>query len=333
VYTISNDSAIFGCAGYGNSVSVTWDLNASDPRILTFTSFSTEGNYDKVTLTQGSIQYGPFSGMNNPGTFDFIGGLITVSFTSDPSNVYPGFIIDMSPMPDVTQLKSAQPLSIEPKQDGGFVYFALGSESSGSNFYVDTLIHAYEGLQPPNMFISVNHLPTLEDYDFTNSTVEYDDGYQAFFQTSSPRDGTWYIGLFLYGTSTDIDILAQWTYGLQFLMSGEKVTNSTSPGSPILYQVLVPSEINQMVWQISRQLPGGYPIAYISQGSVPSPSSYTWMMDTSQQSYIKLVIPNPNPYNNPAPNPGNYIVAVYDKTNEEFEPLTSGFILECDYNF
>jgi len=340
-YVISIDTSVFGCSGYANSVSVVWQLNATDPRVLTFTAMNTENNYDKVTLTQGSLQYGPFSGTINPGSFDFLGGLITVSFNSDGSNTDPGFTISMMPTPDVTVLQSAQPLTMQPKQDGGFVYFALVGESSGANFYVDTLIHAYEGLQPPAMFISVNRFPTLESYDFTNSTVEFGDGYQAFFQTDSPRDGTWYIGLFLYGTSTDIDILAQWSYGLPFLTSGQKVTNSTAPGNPMLYQVLVPDETTQLVWQISRQLPGGYPIAYIAQGTVASASNYGWVMDTTQQSYIKLIIQNPNPYNNPSANPGNYIIAIYEKQTlekeniktESFEPLTSGFILECDYSF
>jgi len=352
-YTILGDSSTFGCQGYANSVTVSWTLNSTDSRLLTFTAFNTENNYDKVTVTQGSAQWGPFSGTTNPGSIMLLPGMASVVFTSDASNTDPGFTIVMTTAPDIVTLQSSQQVTVQPKQDGGFVYFALASESYGSDFIVNTLIHAYQGLQPPSMFVGWNRLPTLENYDYTNQTIPYGDGYQAFLFVNQPRDGTYYIGLFLYGTSTDIDISASWAFSVMELVSGQQVTNTTG-AAPVLFQVNVPTATSQLVWQISRQVPGGYPIAYISAGSIPTPTNYQYVMDTSQQSYQKLVINNPNPYYNQAPNPGNFLIAVYEKASleqrtlevvsasaeekakfeqESFQPLSAGFIMQVNWNF
>jgi len=281
----------------------------------------------------------------------FLGGQIVVQFTTDGSNTAAGFTINMIPAPDVTVLQSAQPLTVAPKQDGGFVYFALETESSGGAFWVQTMIHSYQGLEPPTLFIGVNRLPTLELFDYTNTTVASGDGYVADYSLNAPRDGTYYIGLFLYGVSTDIDIVAEWIYNLPYLTSGVKVTGSAVTGAPVYYQLQCAEGSSSLIWQISRQVPGGYPIAYISEGTVPNPANYLYALDTRLQSYIKLTLSNPNPYNNGNSNPGNYIVAVYDQVSAlpatkpqpyededkqkfyaaSFEPLSSGFILQADY--
>jgi len=294
-----------------------------------------------VTIRTPTNSYGPFSGNTNPGQFVLPAGNCQVMFTTDGSTTSTGFTISLTTTPEVTYVLSQQSINVQPKQQGGFVYFGLQNANYGSQFLVQIIIHTYSGLQPPTLFTSVNSFPTLEQYSYSNQTVPYGDGYQAFLTINNPPSGTYYMGLFMYGSSSSIEVFAEWMYNLPLLQSGVKVTNSTG-SVPIIYQLLVPTDATSLVFQISRQVPGGYPVAYISQGVVPTATNFGWVMDTSQQSYIRLSIPNPNPYYNTSPNPGNYIISISEKvtkkgeffvedTERHFEPLNSGFILQADW--
>jgi hypothetical protein len=257
----------------------------------------------------------------------FGAGTIRVTFISDPSNTRPGFTINVFPLPEIHQLQSMQPFALNQQQQGGFVYFQLPRQTLGRLFYVDVEVFSYSGLREPGLFISVNRLPSLEHYDYTNTTVLKDTTYQALFGLQNPPNGQFVIGVFLYGTAAKLTVTASWTYNIPQLSSGVQVTNSVG-SSPVYYQVLVPLNSARLTLQISRQVPGGYPTVYIAQGTVPSPNNYQWIMATSdQQSYISLPINNPNPIGNTSPNPGNYIISLYSRDGNN-----AGFIFRADWS-
>jgi len=119
-----------------------------------------------------------------------------------------------------------------------------------------------------------------------------------------------------------MSVKATWSFNINFLTNGVKVSTSTSGTDR--YQVEVPVNAKKLVFQISRQVPGGFPIAYIAQGSMPSPANFQWKADTSQQSYISITINDPNPAGSSSPNPGNYIFAITASTQ-------SGYIIQADW--
>jgi len=314
-YTVLGTDGTFGCNGYGNSVYVVFNVTDPNPRMLTFLSFNTESCCDFVTILYAGNTLGPFSGTTNPGAFMFGGGDILVIFKSDPSGTYPGFSIEISSPPPMDTLKSSQPF---PKtiSSGGFSYFALPGTVSGLLLSVSLTINSFDGLQSPSLFMRTNALPTLEAYGYLNNSVPVSGGrYAASFNIPSPPGGTYYFGVFLYGNVAAVNLVATWTYNFPPLVNGVK--NTTSVGSNALYfQLYTPKLTKSLNFQISRQVPGGFPIAYIAQGYVPNAVTHGWVMDTTVNSYISLTINSPNPTVNYNPNPGNYYVTVISSSGD-----------------
>jgi hypothetical protein len=324
VYDVPNTTETIGCNGYNNNVNITWNLHADIGRLLEFQKFDTEPSYDFLMIFSGTQTFGPFSGNATLQQFAFGPGLIRVTFITDGSNTRPGFLISITPAPNVHNLVSMQPFSINSLQPGGFVFFQLPANSMGSRFGLIVEIFTYQGLKEPGLFVSVNRLPSLEHYDYTNTTVQQGTTYRAYLTVTTPRDGSYYVGVFLYGTAAKMTVTASWTFNIPFLQSSIKVTDTVSNGK--YYQIGVPFGTANLVYQISRQVPGGYPIAYIAQGYVPTRSSYQYIMDTRAQSYISLPIHDPNPFGSTQPNPGNYIIALFSA-----DTANAGYILQADW--
>jgi len=307
-YTVLGTSGVFGCQGYGNNVNVWFNASDPNPRMLTFLSFSTETCCDFLTIYYGAITYGPFSGQNNPGAFFFGGGDILVNFRSDPSNTYPGFTIQVTTTPPMDNLKSQQPFT-KSINAGGMSYFALPQTFSGSSLTVSLSVTSFDGLQSPTLFMSKNRLPSLEGYDYINNTIASGSRYVASFNVNNPPAGQYWLGVFLYGNVAQINLVANWAYNFPPLLNGVK--NTTSVGATgITFQLYTPKATRSLVLAISRQIPGGFPVAYVAQGYVPTASQYGWVMDTTVKSYISLTINTPNPTVNYNANPGTYFITI-----------------------
>ncbi|KJE95547.1 hypothetical protein CAOG_005992 [Capsaspora owczarzaki ATCC 30864] len=311
-----------GCAG--NSVTMTWTVSTTVPLLLTFQSFQTEAGYDKVLVTASGTVYGPFSGATIPSPMITGVGNVVIQFTSDASNTYAGFTLNIATGPVVNTLVSSQPTVLTKTQQGGFVYFGLYNYLLGGSADFSVTIYSYSGLQAPGVFIARNRIPQLESYDFTNNTVQSGSDYTFRLTIPNPTDGSYYVGVFLYGTSSSLSVTGTWKFNITALGNGIKVTN-TAGASPVYYQLTVPVSTASLQFQISRQVPGGYPIAVISQGTAPNANSFDYKMDTTQQSYQSLVIPSPNPSSNRNANPGNYIIAIYSATTD-----SAGYIFQAN---
>jgi len=306
--TVVGIDGTFGCNGYANNVLVTFNVSDPSARMLTFLSFNTESCCDKVTISYMGSSLGPFSGQNNPGAFVFGGGDILVVFQSDPSTTYPGFTIQLSALPPMDALKSQQTFS-KSIQTGGMTYFMLPGTTSGSTFSVSLSVSSFDGLQSPSLFMSRNRLPSLESYDYLNNTVPVGRNSVASFNLANPPPAQYWLGVFLYGNVAQVSLLANWAYNFQALINGAKVSSSVA-SSTVYFQLYTPKLTKNLNFQISRQVPGGFPIAYIAQGFIPTATTYQWIMDTTTRSFISLDIPSPNPTVNFNPNPGQYYVAL-----------------------
>merc|ERR1711974_210329 len=87
----------FGCGGYGNDISVSWTLYASDYNSvqLEFDSFNTEQGFDFVYVYDGADSHasllGVYSGTAIPRNLLSAGNVMFVLFTSDSSTNGSGF--------------------------------------------------------------------------------------------------------------------------------------------------------------------------------------------------------------------------------------------------
>jgi len=96
-HTLSAASDTFGCAGYSNSVTITWAITTvSNSRIaMEFTSFQTEYNYDFVKIYDGTSSSSPllasYSGFSLPAPVQSTSNHLYVKFTADTSLNYDGF--------------------------------------------------------------------------------------------------------------------------------------------------------------------------------------------------------------------------------------------------
>jgi hypothetical protein len=61
---------------------------------------------------------------------------------------------------------------------------------AGATFSMDVKIYSYQGLQSPVVYVSQNTIPTLEKFDWTNSTVDIGGGTeQSLLFQKTPADG------------------------------------------------------------------------------------------------------------------------------------------------
>lgn len=327
-HTINGPSAVFGCNGYQPGANVTWYLMSDTPRVLQFTHFDTQtAEQGMVDIYAEGLHHGTYSGKTAPGPFHFNGGLIKVTFFSWPCCARPGFKAVLTPSPETTMLRSAQPRSVFKFQEGGFTYFQFPVYPYGKTFRLNVDIFSYSGLKEPQVFTSINGLPYLEKYTYTNATKDVGNGrYSHVLSVASPKSGRYYIGVYLYGSTTMMTATATWTYDLPYLLNGDKI-NGTTRSEGRYYQLVVPPGTGRLTFQLqlSRELPGGYPIVYIRQGLLPSENDFEFVMDTQRESFMTLPINNPNPHGNPSTNPGVYVVFVTaDKPG-------SGYILQATW--
>jgi len=206
-------------------------------------------------------------------------------------------------------VKSQQPFT-KTISAGGFTYFLLQNTQFGAKLSVSLTINSFDGLQSPSLFMSRNALPSLEAYAYMNNSILINGGkYSASLTVQNPVNSQYWIGVFLYGNNAAINLLVNWAYNFPPLLNGVK-NSSSIVGNPLNFQLYTPKLTKSLNFQISRQVPGGYPIAYIAQGYLPSATQKGWVMDTTVNSYVTLTINTPNPTVNYNPNPGLYVVSI-----------------------
>lgn len=188
-------------------------------------------------------------------------------------------------------LRINEPLSIRPQNNGGFEYLALPFNFGGASLVIRAQVNSYQGIQPPSIFLSRGGLPVLETYYLKNDTVDVGFGrYQA--ELHLRPDDNWYgIGIFLYGTSTEVVVSAEWNYNLQSLTNGLAYNTTLRGTGAYIIRDITPGR--PFLAQLSRAAPGGYPIAYFSSAGVPSPLQYEFVLDTTKTSYVSQTIANP----------------------------------------
>ncbi|OWA52732.1 putative Ovochymase-1 [Hypsibius exemplaris] len=83
---------------YGNSINDITVIVGPPGSSLNFDAkdFQTEGNYDSLTLTEGTTVLGVFSGTNGPSNVRSTGNRVTARFQSDSSVTYKGFRIEIT---------------------------------------------------------------------------------------------------------------------------------------------------------------------------------------------------------------------------------------------
>jgi len=249
----------------------------------------------------------------------FGGGDILVIFKSDASGTAPGFSIQVSVPPATDILKSAQPFT-KTISRGGFTYFAMSGTQSGQSLVVSLTVNSFDGLQSPTLFMSKNAFPSLESYSYMNNSSPITGGrFSAILNIQNPTNSQYWIGVFLYGNNAQITMVATWAYNFPALLNGQKNSSSVVGTGAFNFQIFTPKLTKSLNFQISRQVPGGFPIAYIAQGYLPTLSQHGWVMDTTQQSYISLTIPSPNPTVNYNPNPGVYVISIIASAGPDAE--------------
>jgi hypothetical protein len=121
----------------------------------------------------------------------------------------------------------------------------------------------------------------LLNYDYTNVTVHQADKEQSILYMPSPFGGIYSIGVCLYGS-------AQWAFDLPHLVSGKpfvslwdgsrlakscglmvfqyetgvRATDVVNGTKINYYQVSVPVNTKLLKFQMSRKVPGGYPVCF-----------------------------------------------------------------------
>lgn len=88
------------------------------------------------------------------------------------------------------------------------------------------------------------------------------------------------VGMFLYGTFSDIYALATWNYNYETIPYDDPITRTVNKGQ-WCGQFMVEQAARQVVVQVSREAPGGYPIFYIGKGYKPSAQRNIAVLDTS----------------------------------------------------
>jgi hypothetical protein len=329
VYTITNPHELFGCKGIGVNryLDITWNINLDTPRLFNFLTFDLQGTSHRLYVYANGSTIGSYGGKNSPGLFNLTAGTAGFRFqtSSEAAGAGTTFIIEMMPTPRVYNLVSNQPYAITETQSGGFVYFSLPDTSFGKVVVASVDVSSYQGLQAPSLHLAMTHLPSLEYSEWSNVTVQDRGHWISSLRVDNPNIAKYFIGVFLYGSTTRLTVKYAWTYNFPPLSNGIKVSRNTNGTE--YWQVYVPVNTPKLLLQISRQAPGGYVVAYITQGTLPSKTAFQWQMDTVSQSYISLTIPNPNPSSSTAANPGYINIAVTLGQTV----TTAGYILQADW--
>jgi len=227
---------------------------------------------------------------------DYSSSDFKIQFTCTPSPLkYP-----------VVSLVSGQTQYISNQTNGGFIYFSLGAQYDGGSQSYQYTVVSYRGLHPPNFFVAVGRLPTLESYDYTNNTVATSNGgYFWSWSQPNPNGGVPFIGMFLYGTFGSAYVSANWTFNYETIPFNNPISRSLINQQWCGQFQVLPKTLS-FTLQVSREEPGGYPIFYVAPGVKPSPTSNSYVLDTNQNSFSQVTVKSP--YNANGPNPGTWIV-------------------------
>jgi len=301
-----NSSGVFGCTGYGAGASE-WSVDGLSTCTVSLTSYNNAGA--SVTVYSGYNTLGTWTNANQA-TFT-AQGIRVILYQSQGYNPPWGYTAKYScaptmPPSPIVPLVSSQSVYVANKTRGGFIYVSLGPQIDGMAQLYNFGVASYKGLKPPSFFVGYNRFPTLESYDWTNSTVsDNNGGYTWNWQQNSPHNGVYVIGIFTYGTFESVYAASKWGYNYDVMPFDTPITH-TMPGRQYCGQFQLNLTANQFELQVSREAPGGYPIFYVGKGYVPTPTQNEYVLDTNKDSYQDLVVKSPVAQN--GPNPGLWLV-------------------------
>jgi len=337
---ITNNTATFGCTSVGYSYFSDYCgrcrrrrrlqpladyFTGNNARLISFSAGSVDSNYNGLYFSTPFVNYHITESTHSDLQYFIPAGPGSqVVFTSNQYGEPGAWTASVSPSPDFYTLSFGQTTSTERQQSGGFVYFALPNATYGATLTLSVVVNQYQGLQSPAVFLSANTLPTLTYYDYHNNTQGSSGGAQtAEIAVNNPATGWWMAGVFLYGTTADIDVIATWNYNFKLLPNGVATTGTVST-TAVYYQVIVPVNSNKLLIQLSRQTPGGHVSLYLGN-SDPLQTTPITVLSTAVNSYQTYTVQNPNPSGNPYPNPGVYVIALTCDTSQ------CGYIVEATW--
>jgi len=320
---LNGNSGEFGCPNGWSKGTITWRVSSFLLCNVTFTK----------RYTPDAISFGIQSGAKNVDTLSSVNSVaanvpgLRVVFPSSfdaHSSYYVAFAYAcrpiLTPQP-IEKLLSNQNVYVSNKTQGGFVYLSLGPVADGISVSYRMNIAHYRGLKPPSFFIGDNRLPSLESYDYTNTTFQSGTSQSWLFTMQNPPNSMLVIGMFLYGNFGGVDAFAQWRYSYETIPIGNAITRQNFWCG----QFTAPERTKSFTLRVSREAPGGYPVFYVGQGYTPGIDHKDYELDTSKQSYQELDVKKPNDPNSGTANPGLWIVC----TNKNFQ---GAFILGVDYS-
>lgn len=163
VPTMTEPEGTFGCDSYGPSVTKTWTINLSEGLVqLNFVQFSTEHNYDFVTVYDGTTSSSPqllrTSGNSIPDPILSSGSAMTVVFTSDSSVQYAGFLAEYFMVQAEQTCDTSESYIIDNASEGSF-----GCEGYGNSVDSSWLLEAAANMK---LSLSFSVFDTESYYDY-----------------------------------------------------------------------------------------------------------------------------------------------------------------------
>lgn len=337
----------FSCSLYNAGVSNKINITVPSPSYATISTRMCS-SYDVVTLSpNGSVPDGESPIYYKSRSSSAIvtskvlipAGSSVVQFSSRYYCTSGSLSIKVEPTEfEYTNLVPGQKTTVTKAQSGGYLYFKMENRYFGGAVGFKVNVKAFQGIQPPGVFVDHNKLPTLEDFSWSNQTKSVGNGdYEAEVSFFEPANGNYYVAVFLYGSFSEVSVEPTWVYStpVKILPADTVESGAASISKRAYYQVRVPPGADTMNVQFSRQVPGGFPVLYINPGDLPTTNwngadgVYQKRLETTvKNSYFSIDIDNPNPSrNNRYANPGYYMFLIEDTDN-----VASGYLLKVSFS-
>jgi len=207
----------------------------------------------------------------------------------------------------------------------GFEYFILDPlvSQSGTSLDIQAMVLDYRGLSPPAFFIAKDFLPSLEQYNYTNTTYPEGGVFRFKEYLLVPQHGQWVIGMFSYGRFSEVHLKVKWAYNLTSLQNDQTLSVVLRPSNPWVRQVQLDPMVNRDIeFEYSRAQPGGQTTFLVGNGYIPTLSHYLVKKSTQDGSFGEIAFPTPIGTGN---NPGQFIIKAL--TND----TQAGFLLKASW--
>jgi len=310
-YAMNNRTGSFGCCGIGYTGTYTWQAPVGYKCNLKLSVLSIyyADNYLKVlsgkskqiqSWTRGGTAGASINGTDLRVQFiakntDSCDTKFLIQYTCEPSAVH-------------TILNNVEYIVTNQTTGGsGFVYLNLDPLVSelGRSLTVTASTVSYQGLKAPGFYIGNGYLPSLEEYDYTNTTVKNGNSYTFNYVVNNVPDGTWTFAMFSYGKFAQVLFKATWLYNLENLQNDDTQTGLINPTKPWIRQLWLNQTNSNILFEYSREQPGGHTTFLVGTGFIPNLNKYTVKKSTQEASFGEIAFPKPAKDGN---NPGLFIV-------------------------